>query len=47
MADIGPGVLLAPLKGLGKGYQYIQAAQGAVEKTARIATLASFMAMSG
>ena len=47
MVDIGPGVFLAPLKGLGKDYQYIQAAQGAVEKRARIATLASFMAMSG
>lgn len=45
--DIGPGVLLAPVKGLGIGYQYVQAAQGALEKRARIATLASFMAMSG
>lgn len=47
MGDIGPGVLLAPVKGLGTGYQYAQAAQGAMEKRARIATLASFMAMSG
>ena len=47
MGDIGPGVLLAPVKGLGTGYQYVQAAQGAMEKRARIATLASFMAMSG
>lgn len=44
--DIGPGVFLAPVKGLGTGYQYAQAAQGA-EKRARIATLTSFMAMSG
>ena len=47
MGDIGPGVLLAPVKGLGTGYQYVQAAQGAMEKRARVATLASFMAMSG
>ena len=47
MGDIGPGVLLAPAKGLGTGYQYVQAAQTAMEKRARIATLASFMAMSG
>ena len=47
MGDIDPGVLLAPVKGLGTGYQYVQAAQGAIEKRARIATLASFMAMSG
>lgn len=47
MGDIGPGVLLAPVKGLATGYQYAQAAQGAMEKRARIATLASFMAMSG
>ena len=25
MGDIGPGVLLAPVKGLGTGYQYVQA----------------------
>ena len=47
MGDIGPSVLLAPVKGLGTGYQYVRAAQGAMEKRARIATLASFMAMSG
>ena len=47
MGDIGPSVLLAPVKGLGTGYKYVQAAQGAMEKRARIATLASFMAMSG
>ena len=44
--DIGSGVLLAPVKGLGIGYQYVRAAQGAMEKRARIAILASFMAMS-
>jgi hypothetical protein len=47
MNDIGPSVLLAPLAGLGTSYKYLQAAQGAMEKRARIATLASFMAMSG
>ena len=47
MNDIGPGVLLAPVKGLGTGYRFVQAAQGAAEKRARIATLASFMALSG
>ena len=47
MGDIDPGVLLAPVKGLATGYQYAQVAQGAMEKRARIATLASFMAMSG
>ena len=47
MDYIGPGVILALIKGLGTGYQYVQAAQCAREKRARIATLASFMAMSG
>ena len=47
MGDLGPGVLLAPVKGLGTSYQYVRAAQGAMEKKARIATLASFLAMSG
>jgi len=37
---------LAPVKGLGTSYQYVQAAQGAMEKRARIATVASFMAIS-
>lgn len=46
MGDIGPGVLLAPVKGLGTSYQYVRAAQGAMEKGARIATVASFMAIS-
>lgn len=27
MGDIGPGVLLAPVKGLGTSYQYVQATQ--------------------
>ena len=47
MGDIGPGVLLALVKRLGTSYQYVWAAQGAMEKKARIATLASFLAMSG
>jgi len=47
MNDIGPSVLLAPLAGLGTSYKYVQAAQSTMEKRARIATLASFMAMSG
>jgi len=47
MGDIGPSVLLAPVQGLGTSYQYVRAAQGAMEKKARIATVASFMAMSG
>jgi hypothetical protein len=33
---------LAPLAGLGTSYKYVQAAQGAMEKRARIATVASF-----
>ena len=44
--DIGPGIFLAPVKGLGTGYEYVQSAQGFMEKKARIATVASFMAMS-
>ena len=47
MGDIGPSVLLAPVQGLGTSYQYVRAAQGAMERRARIATVASFMAMSG
>jgi hypothetical protein len=47
MNDIGPSVLLAPLAGLGTSYKYVRAAQGAMERRARIATVASFMAMSG
>ena len=47
MNDIGPSVLLAPLQGLGTSYQYVRAAQVGMERRARIATLASFMAMSG
>ena len=47
MGDLGPGVLLAPVKGLGTSYQYVRGAQGAMEKKARIATLASFLAMPG
>ena len=35
MNDIGPGVLLAPVKGLGTGYQYVRAAQGAMEKSVK------------
>lgn len=46
MNDIGPSVLLAPVQGLGTSYQYVRVVQGA-ERRARIATLASFMAMSG
>ena len=45
--EIGPGVLLAPLAGLGTSYKYVRAAQGAMERQSRIATLAAFMAMSG
>ena len=46
MNDIGPSVLLAPVQELGTSYQFVRVAQGA-ERRARIATLASFMAMSG
>ena len=45
IADIGPGALLAPFQGLGVSYQYIRLAEG-MEKRRRVATLASFMAMS-
>jgi hypothetical protein len=45
--DIGPSVLLAPVQGLGTSYQYVRAAQGLMERRARIATIAAFMAMSG
>ena len=47
MGDIGPSVLLAPIQGLGTSYQYVRSAQGAMERRARIATVASFMSMSG
>lgn len=47
MGDIGPSVLLAPLRGVGTSYKYVRAAQGAMERRARIATVASFMVMSG
>ena len=47
MNDIGPSVLLAPLAGLGTSYKYVRVAQGAMEKRARIATIASFLTMSG
>ena len=43
MSDMGPSVLLAAIHELGTSYQYLRAAQGA----ARIATVASFRAMSG
>ena len=46
MNDIGSSVLLAPVQRLGTSYQYVRVVQGA-ERRARIATLASFMAMSG
>lgn len=45
--DIGPRILLAPFKGLGTSYDYIRLAQGGLERRARIATVASFLAMSG
>ena len=47
MSDIRPNVLLAPVHGLGTSYKYVRAAQGAMERRARVATLASFMVMSG
>jgi hypothetical protein len=47
MGDIGPSVLVAPILGVHTSYQYVQAAQGTIERRARIATIASFMAMSG
>ena len=47
MGDIGPSVLLAPIQGLGTSYKYVRTAQGAMERRARIATVASFMPMSG
>jgi len=47
IGDIGPSVLLAPVQGLGTSYQYVRAAQGRMERRARIATIAAFMAMSG
>lgn len=43
----GPSVLLAPVQGLGTSYKYIRAAQGAMEIRERVATVASFMMMSG
>jgi hypothetical protein len=46
MNSIGPSVFLTPLAGLGTSYKYVQAAQGAMEKRVRIATVASFMVMS-
>ena len=45
MGDIGPSVLLAPVRGFGTSYQYVRAAQG-VERRARITTVAAFMTMS-
>ena len=45
--DIGPGVILAPIAGLGTSYKYVRAAQSPMEVRSRIATLAAFMAMSG
>ena len=47
MSDIGPSVLLAHLAGLGTSYKYVRAAQGVMERRSRIATVASFLAMSG
>jgi hypothetical protein len=47
IGDIGPSVLLAPVQGLGTSYQYVRAAQRLMERRARIATIAAFMAMSG
>jgi hypothetical protein len=44
--DIGPSVLLAPVQGIGTSYKYVRAAQGAMERRARIATVAYFIAMS-
>ena len=46
MSDISTGVLLASVKGLGTGYQYLQAAHEAMKKRARATTLSSFMAVS-
>jgi len=43
MNDIGPSVFLLPVQGLGTSYQYVRAAQGAMET----ATVDAFMAMSG
>jgi hypothetical protein len=47
MNDIGPSVLLEPVQGIGTSYKYVRAAQGGMERRARIATVASFIAMSG
>jgi hypothetical protein len=47
MNDIGPSVLLAPVEGIGTSYKYVRAAPGAIERRARIATVASFITMSG
>jgi hypothetical protein len=44
--DIGPSVLLAPVQGLGTSYQFIRAAKGPMERSARIANVASFMGSS-
>lgn len=47
MGDLRPKVFLAPIQGLGTSYQFVRAAQGAMERRSRIATVACFMAMSG
>lgn len=44
---IGPSVLLTPVQGLGTSYQYVRSAQVAMERRARIVTVACFMTMSG
>ena len=44
--DIGPGVILAPLSGLGTSYKYVRAAQGAMERRSRIAMIASLLSTS-
>jgi hypothetical protein len=46
-SNLRPTVLLAPVHGLGTSYKYVRAAQGAMERKARVAALASFMEMSG
>lgn len=47
MSDVRLNVLLAPIHGFGTSYKYIRAAQGAMERRGRIATVVFFMAMSG
>jgi hypothetical protein len=47
MGDLRPNVLLVSVHGLDTSYQYVQAAQGAIERKARVTILASFLMILG